>query len=520
MKYQFDRFTLDTDLAQLSLDGAVLAVEPRVFDLLVLLVEQRQRVVTRDEIVARLWAGRFTSDTAISTCVKSLRKILRDDGARQNYIKTVRGRGFHFIGEITGPAAIPRAIVVRNPAPAPVAATIAPGKPSIIVLPFQNLEARGLAGILPEALAHELIQTLSRLRWLRVIARGTAFQFRQTDINLRQLGEQLQLRYALSGAIESAVGRHAVTVELSDCLSEEVVWAERFDISSDQIHAMRQSIVGSIIAALEMYIPLHEANLAALKTSENLDAWANYHLGLRHMFRFTQTDNQRAAHYFERAIAQDPAFARAYAGKSFTRFQDGFLEYSGDREAARRDARHFAERGIELDPLDPFTNYNMGRSFWLEDNILGGFGWLERSISLSPNFAQGYYSCSYTEVIQGNAERALENSAQALHLSPLDPLSYGVLCVRALAFLRVNDMAQAVHWAEKSARAPGAHFLIWMVAAAIFALAGNAGQAHYWSRQVRARNPQAGLAHFFNAFPLSDPFFRDTVTKGLQLAGF
>src|SRR5690606_23228502 len=135
---------------------------------------------------------------------------------------------------------------------------------------------------------------------------------------------------------------------------------------------------------------------------------------------------------------------------------------------------------------------------------------------LSPNFAQGFYSCSFSEVMQGNPERALENSAQAMNLSPLDPLSYAVFSVRALANLRVDDMAQAVHWAEKASRAPGAHFLVLMIVAAIFALAGYIRRAQYWHQQIRSRNPEADLTHFFKAFPFSDQHFRNTMTKGLR----
>src|SRR5688572_9860598 len=229
MKYHFDPFTIDCDLAQLSLNGEPLAMEPRVFDLLVFLVENRQRVVSKDEIVERVWSGRFTSDAAISTCVKSLRKALNDDGDKQVYIKTQRGRGFRFIGELTEPQSVemlpdnPSIIFTPDAGFMQAVASSVQVKPSIIVLPFQNSDEAGQGGILREALAHELIQALSRLRWLRVIARGTAFQFRQSDVDLRKLGERLQLRYALCGSIQNIGGRYAVMVELNDCHNEDVI---------------------------------------------------------------------------------------------------------------------------------------------------------------------------------------------------------------------------------------------------------------------------------------------------------
>lgn len=529
MKLTFDQFTLDTDVAELMRGAEEVALEPRAFALLVFLISNRERVVTKDDIVNAVWSGRFTSDSALTTCVKSLRKALQDDGDQQRYIKTLRGRGFRFVGDvidadqrqtqspppITGSSkpAVQDHFAIQLPAQ-----SISHGKPSIIVLPFQNLLTAQQDSVIAEAMAHDLIQALSRLRWLRVIARGTAFQFHMPAPDLKRIGQQLNLRYALCGSIEALGHMRVITVELCDCENSDVIWAERFEVKPDALHQIRQTIIASVISSLEMYIPLNEANQADSCTSENLDAWANYHLGLRYMFRFTPDDNSQAAHYFSQAINQDGRFARAYAGLSFTRFQDAFLRYDQDINKAMADARRLAEQSVELDSLDPFTNYNMGRSFWLSGETEMGLGWLERSVALSPNFAQGHYSRAFCEVMQGQIQLALENTERSLNLSPLDPLLYGNYAIKSFSYLRLGDLPNAVYWAEKAASTPGAHFLIFMIAVAIHALSGDVKKTQYWYARVKARKPDASSLHFFSAFPFIDEILKTSLKDGLQRA--
>ncbi len=528
MKLIFDHFTLDTDIAELRRGTAAVALEPQVFDLLVFLIENREQVASKDEIINAVWGGRFTSDAALSTCVKSLRKALQDDGEQQRYIKTLRGRGFRFVADII----VAEATAIQNlqPITSPVQQSIllhslqqnptefiTQGKPSIIVLPFQNLLVNQQDSVIADAMAHDLIQALSRLRWLRVIGRGTAFQFRAPTPDLKKIGQQLSLRYALCGSIEEIRKTQIISVELSDCETSEVIWAERFEATPDTLNEIRHKIIANVVSSLEIYIPLNEASQAYLRSSDNLDAWANYHLGLRYMFRFTHTDNSRAAHYFSQAINQDEQFARAYAGLSFTRFQDAFLGYDQDHNKAVADARRLAEHGVELDALDPFTNYNMGRSFWLSGEADVGLGWLERAVVLSPNFAQGHYSRAFCEVMQGHIHSALENTERSLHLSPLDPLLYGNYAIKSFGYLRLGDLPNAVYWAEKAASTPGAHFLIFMIAAATYALAGNVEKSQYWRARIKARKTDANALHFFSAFPFVDEVLKTSLKRGLQL---
>jgi TolB-like protein len=240
---------------------------------------------------------------------------------------------------------------------------------SIAVLPFRLIGDAGQWAAIADALPHELIAELSRLRWLFVTARGSSFRLRSADADMGEIGRLLGVRYCLSGTVEVANSKLAVTVELVDTRSGGVVWADHFAGGLDAVHPIRTEIRARILAALEIQIPLHEANLARLTVTENLDAWSAYHLGLQHMYRFNHRDNAVASELFQRAVTQDPGFARAHAGLSFVHFQAGFMRQTDDIAGEIIQARSFAQRGLDLDPLDPFVNFAMGRSFWLEGDL-------------------------------------------------------------------------------------------------------------------------------------------------------
>lgn len=519
MEYHFKNFALDPAKFELRKKGNLIPVEPQVFLLLRLLIENADRMVSKDEIVDTVWGGSAVSDASIASRIRSARNAIGDDGKAQHTIRTVHGRGFRFVAELATQPVDCTAQVREAPGAANPQEPVKTTKPSIVVLPFQLLGATGQGIVLAEAIPHELIQALSRLRWLLVIARGSAFRFRSMDRDVKAIGNALNVRYVLAGSVEALDRSLAVTVELSDSRSGEVVWGDRFASTLEAVHDIRSLIVARVISSLEVYIPLNEARAARLGVSENLDAWSNYHLGLQHMYRFTMEDNAKATGLFQRAVEQDPGFARAHAGLSFTSFQDAFVRYNEKHETAALAARRFAERSIELDSLDPFSNFTMGRSYLLEGDLDSCGEWLDRAITLSPNFAQGYYSRAFADMLSCKAETARSNVETAVLLSPLDPFVYGMLGTRALSFIIDGDYESAAQWAEKAARAPGAHFLIAMIAVSAYALNRNRDKAEFWTANVRGRRPDASQDHFFESFPFSDAGVRQRISDALARYG-
>lgn len=517
MIYRFGDFELDARAMELRQDGTAVAVEPQVFALLLLLVENRDRLVSKDELVEKIWDGRAISDSALTSRIKSARQALGDDGKAQKFIRTVHGQGFRFAAEVkaAGPASSIAAPANGVPETKP-----AGEKPSIAVLPFRLVGAAGPYAAIADALPHELISELSRLRWLFVIARGSSFRFRGADPDIMEIGRALNVRYCVSGIIEVVGERVAVTVELGDARNGSVLWGERYESKVDDIYDIRAQIASQIVASLEIQISVNEAQNARLVGPENLDAWSAYHIGLQHLYRFNHKDNDVATAMFERAVSLEPGFARAHAGLSSSRFQDAFVQYKDDIDGARKAARAHAEQAAALDPLDPFANFAMGRVHWVENTIASGVGWLDRAVRQSPNYAQGIYARSWADTVTGRAASAREDVDLAMSLSPLDPFRYAMLGVRAFTHFTDGDTSAAARWAEEAARSPGAHIFIAMIAVAAHAANGDDERASSWAANVRARNPNVTQKEFFTAFPFEHAGTREMTSKALAKYGF
>ncbi len=523
MIYRFDQFELDTEKLELRGDGGVIAVEPQVFALLVYLIENRDRVVSKDEIVEKIWDGRIVSDSAVSSRIKSARQALGDDGVSQRFIRTMHRVGFRFVADVVKGAPRTMATSVREPEGASTierGSTLDLMRPTIAVLPFRLVGVAGPYATIADALPDELITQLSRLRWLFVIARGSSFQFRHPVADLSQIRTALNVRYCLSGVVEVQGNTLTIGVELADTHDSGVIWGETFRVDVGGVHEVREEIVRAIISALELQIPLNEARRARWKPPEQLDAWSAYHVGLQHAFRFNKADNDAATALFRRAADLEPTFARAYAGLSFTRFQDAFLHYDGNIEAATVDARRYAELSLEHDPLDPFGNFTMGRSYWLRGDLESSIPWLDRANTLNPNYAQGRYARAFTDPFLGLGASGQEHADVAMALSPLDPLLYAMLAARAFSHVVRDELDDASLWIDRARRSPGAHVLIDVIGSLIHGLRGEDKLARACAAAARARDPNLTAADFFRAFPFRDQRLRSRFAQTLSRYGF
>ncbi|MGA7328611.1 MAG: winged helix-turn-helix domain-containing protein [Rhodomicrobium sp.] len=519
MRYRFDEFELDTDQFSLLGKSASIHLEPMVFDLLCFLIENAGQVLTREAIIEHVWEGRSVSDATISSCIKSARKALGDSGQSQTYIRTVRGRGFQFTAPVEGSATE----TIRRPAqtlqppinePGRLYPPIAP--PKIAVLPLFPLSQDPQLRLMGDALAQEVILELSRLHWLFVIARGSSFHFRGQELDFARASEILGASYFLTGTIARQASQLVIGAELCRWPEHNVIWADRFTMPADEIMQMWSHIAGQIVAALEPRIQLAEALQAAKLPTEDLDAWAAYHRGLRHMYRFNKRDNSLAEHLFTRALNLDPGFARAHAGLSFTHFQNAFLGFSLDQGDETRKARKHAVACMDLDPLDPFVNLTMGRAEWLSGDLEAALPWLDRSIALSPNYAFGIYNSALIGALLGEGEDSEIKVAKAIALSPIDPLNYAMLATRALTHSIRGNYLAAAEWADQAVRSPNAHIQIFAIAAFSNELAGNKGKAEEYVRHIRLSNPNYDRSAFLKSFPFRDGKTRMQVEQSLQ----
>jgi DNA-binding SARP family transcriptional activator/TolB-like protein len=376
------------------------------------------------------------------------------------------------------------------------------GRASLAVMPFiDRSSAPQSRGGAADALAHDVITRLAKLRSLFVIAHGTVFALHARGVGAEEAGRLLNVDYVVSGSTRVQGTRLTVTVELAETRTARIVWAEVFDLTFDDAFMVLDEIGNRLVASIAGEIETLERNRAILKPPSSLDAWGAHHRGLWHMYQLRQADNAQARHFFDAALRLDPTFSRAYAGLSFTHFQDAFQNW-GDRAAAMEQAYRAAAQGLMADERDPAVHWAMGRALMLRGQPDESIEALARSIDLSPNFALGHYNLAFVHAIAGDADAAVSGADYSRHLSPFDPMLHGILATRAMALVRLGRFEEAASWAAKAAARPNVFPHIHAIAACCLALAGSLEQGRAHIAAARDTSPRYCLADFFTAFPV------------------
>jgi TolB-like protein len=512
MHHVFGPYALYPDRAELAGPEGLIRLEPKAFAVLRLLVENHDRVVSREEMIEVIWGGRFVSDAAVSTALKFARTAVGDDGDRQAMIRTLHGLGHRFVASVDRRVDATTAVQVVEPV-----AEQTDRRPTIAVLPFAR--NAGDAVQVGDGLADEIIASLARLRWLRVIARESTFRFRQDGLDLVGLRRVLGAGYVLNGQVEQVAGRLYVTVTLIETQGGSVVWADRISPGLDDLHMARQEITAAVIGALDLQISQAEAATARTKSTEMLDAWGTYHLGMSHVLRFNAHDNAIAEGLFERAIRLDPNFATAFAGRAFALQQEASQAFKKDTAPAIAEMRRMAERAVELDPFDPFANMVMGRVHHIGGRSDDGLFWYQRAIEVSPNFAKGHYARGHIDMLAGRTDEARAAVDTSMHLSPMDPLLGLMLTFKALSYFVDGKLDLARDWSQKAVRCNQVHYLILTTAAALNHIAGDTVEATRWATHLRVLRPDATVAPYFLSLKFANADTSALVRRSLHELG-
>jgi TolB-like protein len=527
VQFSFADFVLDVDRRELRRGAEAIAVEPQVFDLLVYLIENRERVVSKDDLIASVWGGRVVSDSTLTSRIFAARRAVGDSADAQVLIRTVPRKGFRFVGEIEQPRIAaagkpaesesgqkPEMPEGRGTEPAPSPQRRA----SLAVMPFADKsDVARIRGGVADALVHDVITRLAKLRSLFIIAEGTVFALHERGVGAAEAAQLLKVDYIADGSVRRYGNRLTITVELVEARSARVVWADSFDRSLDDTFAILDEVGSRIVASIATEIETLERNRAVLKPPSSLDAWEAHHRGLWHMYRFNKADNEQARHFFETALRLDPTFARAYSGLSFTHWQNAFQGWAERGPEVER-AYAAAAEGLMADDRDPAAHWAMGRALWLRGRQEQSIAELEQSVELSPNFALAYYTLGFVRVQAGEAQAAIEASDVALQLSPYDPLLFGMMATRALALARLKRFDEASEWVIKAADRPNAHAHIRAMAALILAMGGAVEEARGRMGALRSEAPNYELRDFFGAFHL-DEASRKLFQQAARLVG-
>ena len=559
MIYLIGAIAIDTEAYEVRRDGSPVAVEPQVFDLLVLLVENRDRIVTRDEIIEQVWKGRIVSDAAISSRIKAARRAIGDDGKAQGLIRTIHRRGLRFVGDVVvegvrlpaldsvhaEPALVsfetealrlterPPLLVGNTPASPGNSLSLGvdttdsatgldlslPSRPSLVVLPFQLLGGDEHGQIMADGLSLDIMTRLARTRWLFVISRGSAFMFRNSAEDVKSISLRLGVRYVVQGNVQFIGNRVRIRAALSDAVAAREVWAEHFDRNVDDIFDIQDEIANVIVGAVEGEIEQTERQRALLTHPANLDAWSAYHRATWLMYQFTPESYVEAERLFKLAAQLDPNASRVFSGLSFVHWQRAFLEIGKDRDVEIERALEYAQQAINLDPREPQGHWALGRAFLLQEDFDLALDEVEHSIKLNPNFAMGHYSSGFTRMLVGDHPGTGAAVQQARRLSPYDMMSFAMLATQAISAAFSGDGEEAALLADRAARQPNAHYHIYAIAALCNAIARRPDTARQYIDRLAKAHPGYRIKDYFRAFPYRSDSLRDKVRKELMALG-
>jgi TolB-like protein/Tfp pilus assembly protein PilF len=517
MQFLFADHTLDTDTRELRRNGEAIAVQPLVFDLLVHLIENRERVVTREDLLAALWDGRTVADSTLATHINAARRAVGDSGDAQKLIRTVARKGLRFVGEVqTVPAgAVPAPAASPSPR---LAASPDPGRPAIAVLAFNNMSGEGSQDYFSDGISEDLITALSKLRWFFVVARNSSFSYRGRAVPMRQLADELGVDYVVEGSVRKDGNRVRITVQLIDITTGSHVWAERYDRELADVFAVQDEITEAIVAAIEPQLYAAENFRARRKAPENLDAWELVMRALSHFWRMTREDNTAAQKLLEQAIAIDPNYAQALAVLAVSRTFGARMGWE-DTQASAEFAERAGMTAIRADGEDPWAHVALGAAYSYLGRIEDALACYETAISLNPSFslAHGYYSLVLSW--NGRFREGAEAAHRALNLSPRDPFSAIFYGVAAYAAYVERDYAEAIRLSRESIRLRADFVGSYRVIVAAAGMADNKEVARTMLPELRRVHPDISLAWVAQQLPLPLVEEREHFLEGLRRAG-
>ena len=523
MTLSFGDYEIDVERRELRRAKTPVHVEPQVFDLLVYLVQNRDRVVSKDDLIAAVWGGRSVSDSTLTSRINAARNAVGDSGAEKKLIRTIARKGLRFIGEVrTQPTGTEPADASGLP-PDQVhegsrAALPLPDRPAIAVLPFINMSGDSEQEYFSDGISEDIITALSKLRWFFVIARNSSFIYKGKAVHMKQIAEELGVGYVVEGSVRKGGDRVRITAQLNDAATGSHIWAEHYDRSLADVFAVQDEITEAIVAAIEPQLYAAENFRAKRKPPDSMDAWDLVMRALSHYWRVTRQYNVVAQALLEKATAIDPSYGQAHGVLATSHTFGAHMGWE-DVAAATAVAERAALAAILADSEDPWAHHALGCVYLFTrrfDNSLAEF---ELALRLNPNFslAQGYYGLALS--YSGRWEEADAAARRALQLSPRDPFSAVYYGIAAYAQFSGRNYDEAMRLSREGIRQRsdfvGAHRVL-------TAAAGMAGQTDIASvalQELRRAQPNISLAWIARQMPIKLEADREHYLEGFRRAG-
>jgi TolB-like protein/Tfp pilus assembly protein PilF len=505
VKFLFTDHVLDTERRELCRGSDLVAVEPQVFDLLVHLVENRDHVVSKHDLIASVWGGRIVSDSTLTSRINAARKAIGDSGENQKLIRTVPRKGLRFVAAVrTQQNAEPQATYdppAQQDHERPRTALPLPDRPVIAVLPFVNMTGAPEQEYLCDGISEDIITALSKLRWFFVIARNSSFIYKGKPVHIKQVGEELGVDYVIEGSVRKSSDRLRITAQLNNVATGSHVWAERYDRDLADVFAVQDEITEAIVAAIEPQLYAAENFRAKRKTPDNMDAWDLVMRGLSYYWRVTRQDNVVAQALLEKAIAIDPNYGQAFGVLAASHTFSAHMGWE-DMASVVPIALRAAMAATRADSEDPWAHCALGSVYLFTRRFNDSLAEFEVALQLNPNFAlaQGYYGLTLSYC--GRWQEADLAARRALRLSPRDPFAAIYNGIAAYAQFVGRNYEEAMRFSTEGIRQRpdfvGAH----RVLTAAAAMAGRDRIAKAALQELRRVQPNISLAWIESEMPI------------------
>jgi TolB-like protein/DNA-binding winged helix-turn-helix (wHTH) protein/tetratricopeptide (TPR) repeat protein len=540
VRFRFGDYALDVDRRELFRGADLIAIGPQVFDLLAYLVMSRERVVTKDDLLGAVWGGRIVSESTLTSHINAVRKAIGDNGEEQSLIRTVARKGFRFIGEVEeipqtlGRGAeirisaeagepLPRDKLLATPegkAAAQPASLTLPDKPSIAVLPFQNMSGDAEQEYFADGVVEDIITALSRMRWLFVIARNSSFTYKGRAVEIKQVGRDLGVRYVLEGSVRKAANRVRLTGQLIDASSGAHLWADRFDGTLEDIFDLQDQMATSVVGAIAPSLEQAEIERARCKPTESLGAYDYFLRGMANVHRWTRGATGEALQFFYKAIELDPNFASAYGMAAWCCIWRKLNGWTVDREQEMAEGARLALRAVELGKDDAVALSRGGHALaWFVRDLDAAASFLDRALVLNPNLAAGWNLSGWVRAYRGELELAIEHHARAMRLSPLDPAVYNMQVGTAFAHFLADRYDDASTWAQRALHEQPNYPAANRILAASKALAGHLAEAQRAMANLRQLDAALRISNLGEVIPVRRPEHLAKFAEGLRQAG-
>jgi TolB-like protein len=401
--YLFEDFALDTDHRELRHGPSIVPIAPQAFDLLEFLIRNRERVLTKDDLIASIWNGRIVSDSALSTCVNAARSALNDTGVRQRLIRTLPRKGMRFVGAVREAQKPEGFIATEAITEQPRPALPLPDRPSIAVLPFVNMSGDPEQDYFADGMVDEITTALSRLRWLFVIARNSSFTYKGRAVDVKQVGRELGVRYVLEGSVRKSASRVRIIGQLIDTSTGAHIWADRFEGVIEDIFDLQDQVTASVVGAIAPKMEQAEIERARRKSTENLDAYDYFLQGIAKVHEVTKHANAEALRLFYKALELDPHYAPAYGMAAWCyawRMLNGWME---ERAKEVTETARLALQAVELGKDDAVALSMGGFALALVvGDVEDGAAFIDQALVRNPNWLRGGCSVVWSECFWAN----------------------------------------------------------------------------------------------------------------------